>query len=77
MSHSGQFEAAKLVRMVKITTNLHFVALIVSCLGRVFDFHYMGMLCDISRELDNSTIGSNIRHNTLHHLEFQDVPIVN
>ena len=76
-NHSGQFEMVKLVHTVEITTSSHFVALIVSHLGRVFDFCYMGMLHDISRELDNSTIGLNIRHNTLHHLKFQDVPIVN
>lgn len=77
MNCSGQFEAAKLVCMVEIMTNLCFVVQIVSCMGRVFDFCYMGMLHDISRELDNGTIGSHIRHNTLHHLKFQDVPITN
>ena len=74
---SGQFKVVKLICMVEITTNLHFVVLIVSHLGRVFDFCYMGMLHDSSIELDNGTIGSNIRHNSLHHPKFWDVPITN
>ena len=73
----GQFKVPKFVGVVKVTTNLHFIALVVPSPSWILDLCDMSVLSNISRVLDDCTVGLNVRDHTLHHLELWDVPVVN
>ena len=77
MDCGGQFKAMKFVHAIEVMTNLCFIALIIPSLSRILDLCDMGVLSNIGRVLDDCTVGSNVRNDTLHHLELWDVPVFN